>query len=144
MRTNCDITIYNKSVVAGVESYQRTQIKAVEWENRKAANVLASGGNIAADQATIYIPFARNADYAGPKTWQALISKTGKWTLQVGDYVVKGLVTDEIHAAIVSPPSPAFTMTNLRAKYDDVLQVSSVDVMDMGSLSMQHWKLGCK
>jgi len=136
MKTNASITIYNKYMVAGVDTYQRTQIPDVAWSSGKARNVIASGGNINSDQASVYVPYARGTNYTLPKAWQALVSKTGKWTLQIGDYVVKGLVTDEI--------TGGFTMTSLKAKYDDVLQISSVDTMQAGSLSMWHWQLGAK
>lgn len=144
MRTNADLTLYNRYVEGNVELYQRTQILGVSWENRKARNVLASGGNIAADQAVIYIPLERGADFVAPKAWMALADKEGKWTLVVGDYVVKGLVEDEIHGPMTSPPLPAFTITKLKAKYDDVLAISSVDTMDLGSTSMRHWQIGAK
>jgi hypothetical protein len=138
VRTNSDCTVYNKYINAATrtEQWQRTQIAGVAWENRKAANVLASGGNIQVDQATVYIPFARGTNYLAPRAWQALVSKTGKWTLQEGDVIVRGLVTDEI--------SSLFTITALEKKYDDVLTISSVDFMDMGSTSMQHWQVGLK
>jgi hypothetical protein len=145
VRTNADLTIYNKHVAGGVEAWQRAQIQAVAWENRKGANVLRAGGNIAADQAAVYIPFARGDNYLAPRAWQALADKTGKWTLQVGDFIVKGLVEDDVHGEIEdSPPVPAFTISDLKAKYDDVLQVTSVDTMDSGSLSIRHWQLGAK
>jgi hypothetical protein len=144
MRTNTDLTIYNKIIVAGSETYQRTAISAVAWENRKAANVIASGGQISVDSARVFIPYARGANYLKPKAFQALTSKAGKWTLQVGDVIVRGIVTDEIHDAVVSPPSAAFTLTNLKAKYDDVLVISSVDTMISGSQSLWHWQVGAK
>lgn len=145
MRTNCSITLYNRYVVSGAEKYQRTQItipsgNCVEWENRKASNVVASG-LLTADSAVIYIPFALGANHLDPHAWQALTVKTGFWTLAVGDVIVKGLVADEIHDAVVSPPSTAFTMTNLKSKYDDVITVKSVDTFDMGSASLRHWKV---
>jgi len=134
-----------------VEKYQRTVVADVAFEARKAANVLATGGNIAANSARVFIPFARGANYLKPKAWQVLTTKTGKWTLQEGDYIVKGAVTDEIHALIpahgtdpIIPAVPAFTITNLKTLYDDVLQVMSVDTMDMGSLHLQHWNVGLK
>lgn len=148
MRTNCDITIYNRYVVSGAEKYQRVVVLGVAWENRKAANTLASGGKIAAYSARVFIPFARGVSYIEPKAWQALTSKTGKWTLQEDDVIVKGAVTDEIVAASTDPithvVTPAFTITSLKAKYDDVLTVASVDTMDTGSFSMQHWNVGLK
>ena len=136
MRNNSDITLYNKYVDATTrtEKYQRTQIKGVLWENRRAANVIASGGNMAANQANIYIPYARGAAYKDPAAWQALVTKTGYWTLQDGDVVVRGLVADTI--------SSAFTITDLKAKYSDVHVIRSVDTMDMGSAGMSHWQIG--
>lgn len=138
MRTNADLTIYNKYVdsVTRTEKYQRTQVKAVAWENRKASNTIATGGNISADQARVFIPFQRGANYAKAKAWQALSTKTSRWTLQEGDVIVKGLVSDEI--------GTGFTVTALKAKYDDVLMISSVDTMDSGSASMRHWQVGAK
>ncbi|MFZ2196153.1 MAG: hypothetical protein WAV13_00360 [Thermodesulfovibrionales bacterium] len=136
MKTNTDMTIYNKYVVAGVETYKRTQIIAVQWENRKGANVLRTGGTTAADQVAVFIPWARGANYLKPKAWQALADKTGKWTLQVGDFIVKGLVADEI--------GPGFLMSALKAKYDDVLAITSIDTMDQGSQVLWHWQLGAK
>jgi hypothetical protein len=141
MRTNTGCTVYNRYIVSGSEHYQRTELAAVAWQNRKAANVIASG-LLAADSATIYIPFALGTNYVKPIAWQALSVKTGYWTLAIGDVIVKGLVTDEIHDAVVSPPSAAFTMTNLKAKYDDVVTIKSVDTMDAGSDSMRHWQIG--
>jgi len=132
MQVNADITIYNK--ISGTEQYQRTQISDVVWENRKVVNVIQSG-LLSADQATIYIPFKRGENYLAPKTWQALITKTGRWTLQVGDFIVNGLITDEI--------GTGFTITALKKKYDDVLIIKSVDTMNMGSAAMRHWQLGC-
>ena len=136
MRTNCDITIYNQYIdpTTRLEKWQRVNILAVEWENRKAANVRSSGGQMASDQARVFIPFARGADFFKPRAWQALTTKTGKWTLQVGDLIVKGAVSDNL--------GDSFTVTQLKAKYDDVLKISSVDTMDMGSFALQHWNVG--
>jgi len=141
MKNNCAATIYNKFVISGSEHYQRTEISAVEWQNRKQANVIKSG-LLAADSVTVYVSFTVGDDYLKPKAWQALSVKTGKWTLAIGDVIVKGIVTDEIHDAVVNPPSAAFTMTDLKAKYDDVVTIKSVDTMDMGSLLMRHWQIG--
>lgn len=135
MRTNTGATLYNKYIDAATrsEKWQRSQLVAVLWENRKAANVVKSG-LLAADQAAIYIPFSLGANYLDPVVWQALVAKTGKWTIQVGDVIIKGLVSDEI--------TGAFTITSLKAKYDEVLKITSVDTMDMGSASMRHWQVG--
>jgi IMP dehydrogenase/GMP reductase len=136
MRTNANITIYNKYVDPETlsEKYQRHQIVAIAWESRKAVNVIRSGGYIEADRAALYIPFRRGEYYQGPIAWQALVDKSGFWTLQQGDFVVKGLVTDEI--------SDTFTITDLSRKYDDVFTISSIDTMDQGSPHLHHWQVG--
>ncbi len=151
MNVNTGITIYNKYIVNSKEAYQRTQVTDIEWQSRKGSNVIATGGNIAADAAKIVIPVVRGTNYLAPKAWQALVSKTGKWTLQIGDFIVKGLITDEIHDLIpeitgppVIPAIPAFTITNLKAKYDDVLSISSVDLKDGGSQLLERWEVAAK
>jgi hypothetical protein len=135
MKTNCDLTIYNVYVDAATrsEKYVRAQVVGVYWENRRAVNKLRSA-NLSADKAMIIIPFGRGTAYLEPVQWQALTTKTGKWTLQEGDIIVKGLVSDEL--------SSSFTASALEKKYNDVLKITSVDVMDQGSLAMRHWRLG--
>jgi hypothetical protein len=131
-----DITIYNAYKSAGSLVYQRTQIIADMWSNRKAVNIIQSGGNIEADAATVIISSQRvdNENYVNATAWVALASKTGKWTLQNGDFVVRGHVTDEI--------TGAFTATSLKAKYEEVLKITSVDIRNLGDV--KHWKVGLK
>jgi len=136
MRTNATITVYNKHIDSRSAEYQRTIITGVVWQNVRAANKLRSGGDIAANKVTIYIPKALGANYIEPKEWQALSNKTGKWTLQSGDYVVRGTATETISAS--------FTITDLKAKYNDVLAISEIDPHLYGSLRMQHWQVGAK
>jgi hypothetical protein len=131
MRTNNDITIYNKYRVANADTYQRTQIEAVAWEQRHARSQFDSD-----DLATVFIPLTRGEDYLKPREWQALSDKTGKWTLQVGDVIAKGLIATDI--------SGAYTLTSLKAAYDDVLVITAVDTFDYGSANMQHWRVGAK
>lgn len=116
MRTNANLTIYHKSIVDHAESWTREAVNDVMWENRKAANVIQSG-LLEADAVTVYIPFAR-----------------GDISIKAGDMLVKGIVTDEI--------TPSFTISDLKAAYDDVVVVRSVDTMDYGSAAMQHWQIG--
>jgi hypothetical protein len=117
------------------ETYHRTELHGVYWENRKGVNVIKSGLT-AVDQASIYIPFYVDNGYLKPKSWQVLATKTGKWTLQTGDYIVKGIVAETI--------SSTFTISNLKAAYDDVLQITSVDTQDYGSPDLQQWQIGAK
>ena len=134
MRTNTNLTIYNKYIASHTDAWQRTVIYGVMWDSSKASNVRATGGEMYANQATIYIPFASATNYSDPIAWAT--AKTGKFTLKPGDVVVKGAVSDEI--------TSGFTMTDLRAKYDNVLTIASVDTKDFGSASMQHWQIGAR
>jgi len=133
MIPNGDITIYNKWIDAHVEKYQRSEIYDVVWQATKARAGLYSGP-LANNVATIFIPYSQAANYSQRFTWQ--LARTGKWTLQVGDVIVREIVTDEI--------TTAFTMTLLKAKYDDVVTITSVDDMDQGSANMKHFEVGCK
>jgi hypothetical protein len=139
METNTTLTIYNKyyDATTKADKYQRFVLAAAIWEDRKDSNVLASGGDKTANQAIIYIPFAiGNPYYLKPKVWLALTTKTSNFTLQINDLVVKGTVTDTL--------SSIFTPSDLLAKYDDVLRITSVDTYDVGSLFLRHWKIGAK
>ena len=131
MQTNTDCTIYNKYLVGRVDTFQRVQILNVHWEQRHARE-----GNQDNDFTLVFIPFARGTAYLAPREWQALTSKTGKWTLQIGDVIVKGLITNEIVGT--------FTLSDLKRTYDDVLVIASVDTRDFGSSNMQHWELTCR
>ncbi len=135
MKNNSDITIYNKSVDATTRSevWNRTQIRGVTWEEGKAANVLRSG-LLEADRVTVFIPYARGVNYITPVAYRALSVKTGKWTLQQGDVIVRGLVSETIDAD--------YTISDLKRDYDDVVAIRSVDLMDNGSLARWHWQVG--
>lgn len=135
MIPNGHITIYNRYFVSRVETYQRTVIKNVVWEATKAVSG-RSTGVLASNVATVFIPMQRGADYLKPKAWQALVTKTGNWTLQEGDVIVRGEITDNI--------TTEYKLSDLRAEYDDVVVISSVDAMDQGSPNVQHWEVGCK
>lgn len=135
MIPNCDITIYNKYLASRAEVFQRSVVRNVGWQATKAV-AGTKAGPLQSNVATIFIPFGGNTEYLAPKAWNALVVKTSNWTLQEGDVVVRGEVADEI--------SGAFTITDLRAKYDDVVTITSVDAMDFGSANVQHWEVGAK
>lgn len=135
MIVNTALTVYNRYVQTREEKYQRAEISAALWESAKAVS-RRSAARIADDNAVVSIPFAVCADHVMPKAWLELADKTGKWTLQAGDVIVRGIVTDEI--------TSGFTLSALRAKYDDVLEITSVERMDQGSPNTHHWQVGCK
>lgn len=112
-----------QAVKQGTETiWKRHEIPAVMWQDRKAENVIASGMQTA-DSATIYVPkvaYGQRRDYA----------------FALGDYLVKGIVPDEINST--------FRISNLQAKYTHVIKVTSVDEQDYGAINMQHWQIGGK
>jgi len=66
--------------------------------------------------------------------------------LQAGDVIVRGAVTDEITDEVIDElteeVTPAFTVSDLKRKYDDVLSITTVDWMDAGSEKVNHWEIG--
>lgn len=135
MITNTAMTVYNKYVESRNEKYHRAEISAVQWDS-SSATVKRKSVDVQDNKAVVAIPFSVGAAYLNPKAWLALVNKTSNWTLQEGDVVVRGIVADEI--------TSGFTLSALRAKYDDVLEIVSVARMDQGSPNTHHWEILCK
>jgi hypothetical protein len=152
MRTNTDITLYNRYIdpTTRSELFQRTVILDVAFVEKHGSTILQAGGLVRVDVATAYIPMVRGTFYKEPSDWLALLDKTGYWTLHAGDYFCTGAVLDELHPlipAIISPPSdaiPAFGPSDLKAKYWQTFTILSVDANDRGSLGMQFWTVAAK
>jgi hypothetical protein len=140
------VTLYNKYIVDRKERYQRVQIPFVQWKEVDAV----ANNSTETDKAIIVIPFARvfemEEEFTYPKDWQALIDKSGHWTLQIGDVIVRGLVEDEIINDDTPCTSP-FTVSDLMRKYDqslyEVMVINSIAMMD-NSLSLMRWEVGAK
>lgn len=116
MRSNADLTIYRRGTQ---ETYTREVVKGITWEDRRGAN-LRTPGEIKADDVAVYIP-----------------ASLGVSLLNVGDILVKGIVTDEI--------GPGMTPTQLREKYPgQTAVVMTVDNHDIGSRAMWHQQVGAK
>lgn len=135
MITNTPMTVYNKYVDNRAEKYQRTVLSAVLWDS-SAATIKRRSADMQNNKAVIALPHYIGAAYLKAKAWLALANKTAFWTLQAGDVVVRGTVTDEI--------TNGFAISALRAKYDDVLEIVSVAFMDQGSPNTHHWEILCK
>lgn len=138
MNSNADVTVWNKYVnpTTKVEVWQRAEILRVHFESAKIANTLRTGGQISADKVNVYIPWARGASYVKPRQWQALADKSGYWTLQEGDIIARGIISQEL--------SSSYTPAQLKSAYDDVFVITSVDDMSIGSRAMWHWQVGAK
>ena len=129
------MTIYNKYVESRAEKFQRTVISAVLWDS-SAATIKRKSADMQDNKAVIALPRYIGAAYLKAKAWLALPNKSLSWTLREGDVVVRGTISDEI--------TNAFTLSDLRSKYDDVLEIVSVAFMDQGSLNTHHWEIICK
>jgi hypothetical protein len=118
MRTNTDLTLYSRSVSGGVEVWTRSVIENVQWENTKAANIIASG-LLQANAVDVYIPTHRRDETI---------------TIKPGDVIAEGIVTQEIDIE--------YTISDLKAAHDDVVVVKTVDRYDFGSPVMHHIRVG--
>lgn len=101
-------------MVDSAMTYTRHVIQGVMWQESKAANVIKSG-SMEADKVKIYVP-----DTA--------------YGFKVGDYLVKGLVSDEI--------TGSFKITDLLRKFPHSVKITSVDLKDYGSDGAQHIQIG--
>jgi hypothetical protein len=126
------VTVYNKYTdAAGTEKWQRTILTGVFWDATKGA-VTRRTGVSSADLVQLIIPFvvaASRPSYKSPKEWTGLSTKTGYWTLQPGDTVIKGAITQEVTRS-----------TKELAGYDDLLTITSVDPKAFGS-GMDNWEV---
>lgn len=110
MRTPHDMTWYERKVVDNKAEYTRHEIRGVNWQERKAANVIKAGF-LEANKANIYVPFVQNG-----------ADRSEMLTFSIGDVLVKGTVTDEI--------GNDFSIDDLLSKYPHSVKVTSVDVKD--------------
>ena len=120
--------------------YLPTVLRGVMLQASKKTNVSKSG-LVDADSVTLFIPFSVDAGgktFLKPKEYAATEDKSGVWTLKAGGessaaecYFIKG----EVNANGMS-------YAQALVAFDDVYRVTSVDIRDFGSASMQHWQVG--
>lgn len=136
MKTNADITIYNKyfDKISRMDKYQRTILRGVFFDNKKAVNRIQSGMENA-DEAMIVIPFSvvSNKSYKGPIDFEKLEDKSNYFTFREGDRIVKGAINFEITGRL----------SDLDKNYE-AYTITSVDTKDFGSKRMQHFEVGAK
>jgi len=136
MITNSNITIYNRyfNPTTRLDSYQRTILQGVFWDDKKAVNRIQSGLQDA-DGVLIIIPFSVNSDkqYISPKEFEKLEDRTSYFTLREGDRVVRGAIDFEITGKV----------SDLDKQYE-AFTITSVDTKDFGSPHMRHWEVGAR
>lgn len=120
---NDTITVYNKYLASNVERWKRTVLSGVYWNAVNGA-VLRKTGAASADSVVVIVPRSLQG-YVKPKAWNALPDKSGAWTVQAGDMIVKGRIATEITRSAAKELSG----------YDDVLTVTTVDDKDFGRLA---------
>lgn len=124
------MTIYNKyfSVDRGEYIWERYGIAEVFWDSTR--NVLFDKGFTSSDSCTVHVPFYSNYmnSFVDSITFQS--NPNGNWTIQIGDIIVKGLITDEITK-----------QSDLESKYENVFNVTSYTINDFGSSNMRHFKI---
>ena len=115
------LTWYEGRLANNAQTYTRHEINEVMWQASKATNVIKSG-NLGADKANIWVPSLLSDG-----------SEREALSIKTGDYLVKGIVKDEI--------TTNFPITALIKKYDAV-KVTSVDLKDYGATNMKHIQIG--
>ena len=126
MITNTSMSVYNRYNDSFTHKpiYKRHIIKNVFWDDSLGVNLNAGYEN--ADKVNIYIPFDKNdlTSYKDPKQY-----KGEGWTLQNGDFIVKGIVDIESVDGIKD------------LKDYEAFEITLIDKKDFGSYNMQHFEI---
>lgn len=133
---NADITLYNKyyDIDNDCYMYQKTLIKNVDWQGKKAArvsnNISSSTGMVVDDEYLIFIDKLDN--YVSPKAFLRLSKeeRVNYFTLATGDKIVKGEIDFEY--------STKHTLKDLEQDYDDVVTIMGV------TLWSDHMEVECE
>lgn len=126
MMTNTKMTIYNKYIDPFTHNkiYNKHLIDNVFWDDSLGVNLNMGYEN--ADKVNVYIPYDANdlSDYKTPKAYNG-----EGWTLQNGDFMVKGETNIE-------------TITSIKdlSSYE-VFTITLCDNKDFGSSNMQHFEI---
>ncbi|MDU5109764.1 MAG: DUF6751 family protein [Clostridium sp.] len=119
---NSDITIYNRyvDVDSGVDKYQRTVIKGVNWQGKRNGTV-SDKGLLLADSILIFVDKLDN--YVSPKRFAKLSDedRIKYFTFAIGDKIVKGEVDFEITGV------RTYRIADLENEFDDVVDIKSVN-----------------
>lgn len=128
MTTNTKMCVFNKYTDENKNViFKKHIIEHVFWDDSKAINQNRGYDN--ADDVNVFIPKSQNdmSGYVEPKQYEGL----NKWTLQIGDFIVKGEVEEKEVSSI----------KELTSKYDNVFTISLIDDKDFGSSSMHHFEI---
>ena len=129
MKTNTSMSVFNKYTDEEKNViFKKHLIDNVFWDDSKGINRNLGYEN--ADDVNVFIPKNQNdmSGYVEPKKYKGL---NNTWTLENGDFIVKGNVEE----------SSVMSIKELAKKYDNVFTISLVDDKDFGSANMQHFEI---
>lgn len=136
MKSNSNITIYNKyyDKITRMDSYQKTIIKDVYFEENNAVKKDKSGFNVN-DNAFILIPFSCQSYpervYIKPKNFISEEDKSTYFTLASADLIIRG-------------DGPDFISVKDLQNNHEVYTIVAVDTCDYGREKMHHWEVTAK
>lgn len=118
---NADITIYNRyyDKSLGIDKYQRTVIKGVNWQSKRNATV-SDKGVLLANSTLVFIDKLEN--YVSPKRFAKMqsLERENYFTFRQGDKIVKGEVDFEVIGI------QGHKISDLDNEFDDVITIKSV------------------
>ena len=126
MMTNTKMAVFNKYTNSTTKNvtFKKHLINNVFWDDSKGVNL--NKGYDKADAVNVYIPKDKNdmSEYVNPKQYDG-----SSWTLNNGDLIVKGEVTETEVSGIKELSSY------------EVFTITMVDNKDFGSSNMQHFEI---
>lgn len=129
MTTNTCMSVFNKYTDSEKNViFKKHEIENVFWDDSKGVNLNKGYEN--ADDVNVYIPKDKNdmSGYTEPKFY---IGLNDTWTLNNGDFIVKGQTFENQVSSI----------KELKEKYNDVFTITLVDDKDFGSKNMHHFEI---
>lgn len=114
------LTIINKldakDAALATDAYYKTVVSGV-WSANSVRSVLGTGDVAVAT--TVIMQFADTSNYLPYREWSKAANRDSMWTLRDGDYVVRGIVTEDVSTATALKKAMA-------AHEPDAVQVQAV------------------
>lgn len=126
MMTNTEMSVFNKYTDSFTKEvvYKKHVINKVFWDDSKGVNLNRGYDN--ADVVNVFVPKEQNdmSEYVKPKHYNGI-----GWTLKEGDFIIKGLVTENEVSGIKD-------LSNYEA-----FVITMVDDKDFGTEDMHHFEI---
>ena len=126
MMTNTEMSVFNKYTDSFTKDivYKKHVINKAFWDDSKGVNLNRGYDN--ADEVNVFIPKEQNdmSEYVKPKHYNGI-----GWTLKEGDFIIKGLVTENEVSGIKD-------LSNYEA-----FVITMVDDKDFGTEDMHHFEI---